>query len=427
MLEIGSPMKRGLSTLAAFFAFLMLSTSARALDTVTFDAPCRVEGLSRPFRQTIIVIDQLAIEPRQTNDIGDANRRWINKILAIAGVQDGQSSVISAPREHLSIVLAKLDGGDLVRVFNGCPPTYSATELTELRKTNSGVTGQVERFFGKDVDNKIDIEKKAFRSKVTVAMAELAKLEKDRAKDGLRSSFLEALPNLSSAIDLNEGVPRIVVISPMNLSFLKDVSDVKSARALGFEMASKLNVDLQRSEIYLTGIAPESSSFVKEFSLAFFLGSRGRVAGSSGETLPAMSEAPARLRVFSGFIDYVGIKVPMQLRLSSDNSGSLVNSWIEVSVKRPVATPLTGKIVCKRDDQESCEIKGDGKEFAQSWSVNVGQEPKFEETLPFSGVRYFEIATDKAGLKGRVYDPLVVINGKKDLPFDLSSTPAVRF
>jgi hypothetical protein len=132
------------------------STSSSALETATFDAPCRIEGMSRPLRQTIIMLDQSAIEPKPSGDVGEVNRRWINKILSIAGVQDGQSSIISAPRERISVVLATQDGSDLVRVFNGCSPTYSANELTELRKSSSGVTGQLERFFGKDVDNRID-------------------------------------------------------------------------------------------------------------------------------------------------------------------------------------------------------------------------------------------------------------------------------
>jgi hypothetical protein len=230
-----------------------------------------------------------------------------------------------------------------------------------------------------------------------------------------------------TAIYSPEGLPRIIVISPMNFPFITNLTDAKSAHTLGFAMALKLNADLQRAEVYLTGVSQEASAHIKDFGQAFFLGSKGRLAATSGETLPAMSDVPTRLRVFSGFIDYVGVKVPMQIRLSSDRTGSLVNSWAEVSVKRPVATPLTGKIVCKNDDQESCEVKGDGKEFAQSWVIDVGPDPKFEESLPFSGVRYFEFATDKAGVKGRVYDPLVVINGKKELPFELSLTPTVRF
>jgi hypothetical protein len=154
-------------------------------------------------------------------------------------------------------------------------PTYSANELSELRKTSSGVTGQLERFFGKDIDNKIDAEKKTFRSKLTVALAELPKLERQKPSSGQVASFLQAFSILPGAIDINEGLPRIVVISPMNFPFIKNLSDSKSAHALGFDMASKLNADLQRAEVYLTGISQESSAHIKDFSQAFFLGSKG--------------------------------------------------------------------------------------------------------------------------------------------------------
>jgi hypothetical protein len=400
---------------------------ALALETVTFDSPCRMEGLNRPARQTLVVVDQSAVESKSSGDIGDSNRRWINKILSIAGVQDGQSNIISAPRERISVVLAKRDGSDLVRVFSGCSPTYSTNELSELRKASSGVGGQLEKFFGKDVDNRVEGEKKTFRSKLTAALAELPKLDTGKGVTDQSRSFLQAFSILPGAIDVNEGIPRIIVISPMNLGSVKNLTDVKTSRAAGFEMASKMNTDLQRAEIYLTGVAQDPTAYVKDFSQTFFLGSKARLAAVSGETLPNMTEVPARVRIYSGFIDYAGVKVPMQIRLSNDRTGTLVNSWVEVSVKRPVATPLTGKVVCKNEDPDNCVATGDGKEFSQSWAVDVGPEPKFDDSLPFSGVRFFEFSTDKSGLKGRVYDPLVVINGKKDLPFELSLTPNVKF
>jgi hypothetical protein len=76
---------------------------------------------------------------------------------------------------------------------------------------------------------------------------------------------------------------------------------------------------------------------------------------------------------------------------------------------------------------DACEIKGDGKEFAQSWVVDPGPSPKFDQNIPFSGLRYFELATSAKSAKGRFYDPIVLINGQKDLPFDLARTIGVKF
>src|SRR5262249_21133442 len=140
--------------------FMVGVTDVFAVETVIADQLCRLEAFSRPLRQTIVVIDQAAVEPRATGDVGEMNRRWINKILAIAGVQEGQPSTISAPRERISVVVAREDGTDLIRVFSGCSPTYSQAELAELKRSSGGITGQLERFFGRDVEHKIDADKK---------------------------------------------------------------------------------------------------------------------------------------------------------------------------------------------------------------------------------------------------------------------------
>src|SRR5206468_10573239 len=101
---------------------------------------------------------------------------------------------------------------------------------------------------------------------------------------------------------------------------------------------------------------------------------------------------------------------------------------VEVAVERTVATPLTGKAVCKPEKLDNCQVKGDGKEFSQSWVIDRGSAPKFDPSIPFSGLRYFEFDTSATGVKGRVYDPIAVLNNpQKDLPFELSRTSGVKF
>lgn len=242
---------------------------------------------------------------------------------------------------------------------------------------------------------------------------------------------MQALLLLQGNIDLGEGVPRIIVISPMKLQLASALSDTKHAREKGFELASQIGADLQRAEVYLIGLSRDASVHTRDFAHALFLGMKGRLAAVSGEAFPALAEPPQVIRVYGGFIDYVGQKVPMQLRLSIDRNGSLVNSWVEVSVFRPVATPLTGKAICKGQGVEECEIKGDGKEFSQSWVADVRANPTFNEKMPFSGARYFELFASGSAAKGRVYDPNLVLSGKQGasfaLPFELSTTPTMRF
>jgi hypothetical protein len=45
--------------------------------------------------------------------------------------------------------------------------------------------------------------------------------------------------------------------------------------------------------------------------------------------------------VYGGFASYGLVNAPMQIRLAVDSSGSLVNSWVEVSVDKATATPMS--------------------------------------------------------------------------------------
>lgn len=405
---------------------------ASALETIVADGACHLEGLVRPLRQTIVVIDQSSIVPTAAVDIGSANRIWLNAILTIGGVQETQASVISAPRERLTVILAREDGGDLLRVFTGCSPTYSQNEIAEMKKSSTGLKGGVDWFLGRSVQARIENEEKSFRSRLTEALAELPKMSRPKsaaATDTSTPSFLGAFSLLAGTIDLAEGIPRLFVFSSMKSEGVRGLKNVKAAREAGFDLAEKTGGDLERAEVYVNGVSNDAGRYARDFIQAYFLGIKGHLSGVSGETLPAVSEQPQTVQVFGGTVDYgAGVKAPMQIRLAADRSGSLVNSWVEVTVKQAVATPLTGKVVCK--NTENCQVTGDGKEFAQDWVIDptVDQMKKFDESLPFSGVRYFEFTTSPNGLKGRAYDPLVTsINGKKELSFDLSRTPNVKF
>jgi hypothetical protein len=300
-----------------------------------------------------------------------------------------------------------------------------------MEKGTSGLQTQLWKFIGRDVRSQIEKEKLAFQSSLLQTMTELAKLRASRSEgqktgsDGI--GFLQALSFAGGAFDLAEGIPRIIFVSPMKLPISRSFADVKAAREQGFTLASKLGVDFQRAEVYVTGLSSEASKYTRDFAQTLFLGMKGRLAATSGDALPAFADWPISVSVFGGFIDYVGVKVPMQIRLAIDRSGSLVNSWMEVSVVRPVATPLTGKAICTAGTDEQCEITGDGKDFAQLWVTDVGPEPTFDPKLPLSGVRHFEFTVAGGSARGKVYDPNVLFSGKKEMSFELARTPAVKF
>src|SRR5712672_824802 len=92
--------------LTAFAFAVGVLSSAHAAETVVAEEACTSEGFSRPLRQTIVVIDELAIEPWTNGEMSDGNRRWINAVIGLAGVQEGQRNENAAPRERITVLLA---------------------------------------------------------------------------------------------------------------------------------------------------------------------------------------------------------------------------------------------------------------------------------------------------------------------------------
>ena len=238
---------------------------------------------------------------------------------------------------------------------------------------------------------------------------------------------MRLLPEFGRSFDIANGIPRVVIFSPLKLKS-EHASDRKSARELGFHDAIAMRADLKRAELYIVRGKTEGESTEADYVSALFLGAKARLVAVSGETLPTLQEPPERMAVFGGSTDYGQVKAPMQVRVAVDRTGTLVNSWVEVTVERAVATPLTGKAICKNSGLDDCEIKGDGKEFAQSWVADPDpSKPTFDEKLPFSGLRWFEFTSSKGGLSGRFYDPMVLINKEKEIPVQLSKTPDIKF
>ena len=172
----------------------------------------------------------------------------------------------------------------------------------------------------------------------------------------------------------------------------------------------------------------EANPLARDYVAALLLGSKGFLVDASGETLPALRDAPQMIAVYGGFIPYGLVNAPMQIRLAVDSAGSLVNSWVEVSVDRATATPMTGKAICKGANLDNCTIQGDGKDFSQAWAVEPDpNKPTFDQRLPFSGIRWFQFTTTTKGASGNFYDPMVIVNKQKDIPFDLATTAHVKF
>jgi hypothetical protein len=325
------------------FAAGVLS-SAHAAETVVAEEACTLEGFSRPLRQTIAVIDEAAIEAWTTGEMSDANRRWLNALVGLAGVQEGQRNENAAPRERITVLLARANGSDLVRVFTGCPPTFSREEVERLDANNTGLKRAFNEWLGKDPRSRVEAEQKAFRVKFLGALVQLTK---DAVKTkSTESDFLSLLPDVGRSFDLGNGIPRIVIFSPLVL-VNGNFDNKAAAREAGFKQASRYAADLKRAEVYVVRGKHETGVLVRDYVSALLLGSKGFLVAASGETLPALREVPQMIAVYGGFVSYGLVSAPMQIRLAVDTSGSLVNSWVEVTADKPTATPMTGKAICK--------------------------------------------------------------------------------
>jgi hypothetical protein len=411
--------------LIAFTLVAAVSSSAHAAETVVAEQACTLEGFPRPLRQTIAVIDEVAIEPWTGGQMSDNNRRWINAVIGLAGVQEGQrNESAAAPRERITVLLARANGSDLVRVFTGCPPTFSRDEIEKLDAESTGFTRAFNVWLGKDPKSRVEADQKAFRISLLGALVQLTK---DTVKAKSASEFLSLLPDVGRSIDLGSGIPRIVIFSP--LIFSNGNFDSKAAaREAGFKQASRSAADLKRAEVYVVRGKNELGVLARDYVTALLLGSKGFLVDVSGETLPALREAPEMIAVYGGFVPYGLINAPMQIRLAVDRSGSLVNSWVEVSVDRATATPMTGKAICKDANLDNCTIQGDGKDFSQAWATDPDpNKPTFDQKLPFSGIRWFQFATSPKGVAGNFYDPMVIVNKQKEMPFELERTAHVKF
>jgi hypothetical protein len=400
-------------------------SSAAAAETVVVEEACTLEGLSRPLRQTIAVIDELAIDAWTTGEMSDGNRRWINAVIGVAGVQEGQRNENAAPRERITVLLARANGSDLVRVFTGCPPTFSREEFDGLDADSTGLTRRFNKWLGKDARSRVEADQKAFCLKLLGALVQLTKdAVKTKSKE---SDFLSLLPDIGRSFDLGSGIPRIVIFSPLIL-VNGNFDNKPAAREAGFKQASRYAADLKRAEVYVVRGKHETNVLARDYVSALLLGSKGFLVDASGETLPALREPPQMVAVYGGFISYGLVNAPMQIRLAVDSSGSLVNSWVEVSVDRATATPMTGKSICKGANLDNCTIQGDGKDFSQTWAVDPDpNKPTFDQKLPFSGIRWFQFTTSPKGVNGTFSDPMVIVNKQKEIPFDLATTTHVKF
>jgi hypothetical protein len=421
-------MRKFLSCVVA--AIVSVPVCALAYEPVRFEEACRRAGATMPLRQTIVVVDEGALRAREGQSKA-ADKRWIRAIVELADARDGATTSNMEAAERLTVMVAKADGSELVPLFFGCSPNLNASERTDREKSDSAT----DRFFGRDTGTQVKRQVESFQTRILEALTQVNQQVDRDDKSGrpvAPDGFVRALASSGRLVDLAYGVPRVVLLTDLRFVDARKLTDRENARKLGFEWAAKSNLDLSRAEVHVINFGDAANQYIRDFADAMLLGSRGLLSGWRTDGLPPLLAAPVAVRHFGGTIDYAGLPAPIQIRLAFDKAGTLVNSWVEVTVNKAVATPMTGKAICQ--GTQVCEVKGDGKLFAQAWNTVTSNEPKFGEDLPFAGLRYFDLSTTKDDAAGRIFDPKARIRLGSDqsalvddFRFALKTTPGQVF
>lgn len=368
------------------------------------DSFCEVEGLQAPLRHTYFLIDGASISQTSSPaEFVSLNTPLRDAVLAIAGPRAIQAGV-TAPRERVSIFVLPRDGSAASRVFTGCVPGVSPTELSQLR----GESSAIGEFFRGGITQKIENEERSFQTRLVGALQVSAQNVEGpaMAQSGQldETSLISSLKASARMLDGAEGVPRVVLFTDLSRVELPAADSIAEERRAGFEAARKVGLDLALSEMLIIH-AGDSASISRNFFDAFLLGQNAQLVHWGDSRVGVLSLAPTRVYRFLGEATYPASNEAIQIRLGVDENGKLVNSWLVLRGRPDRATPLTGQAVCV--GPEDCEILSDGGGFAQVWSLEPGGEPEFDNEAPFGGLRDFEIRIVGEVLEGRVFDPSV--------------------
>jgi hypothetical protein len=422
----------GKLAIAALVLAAALPASAAPIQTVQYLKYCREAG-SPSLRQTIVIVDEALVRHQAEGQKQADNSPWVGPVLEIADAQENENASgapTMSPHEQLSIYLARSDSSALDRVFVGCSALPDEAELAQLKQSNSGFTGFV---FG-DAQKAIAARHAEYRSAVIKALKNIADNAGDPLGKATPSSLIDALTNARRIGSLSDGIPRILLLSTFGNVDVSSMTSEASARAAGIKDGAKRDIDLQRAEVYVSGVAPTAvSGLMKPYLDAFLLASRGLLMGVStrGE-LPPLGPAPVRVMVFGGSVDMLDIKPPVQVRIAYDRAGNLLNTWVETTTDNFLATPISGKAIC---EQTACKITGDGHLMGQAWNPDpraLGAS-LFQSQYPWAGLRYFNMDVKGKTAHVRIWDPKVSKidngNGKSipDFQFDVQATPDIQF
>jgi hypothetical protein len=408
-------------------AAALLFAGASAARADNFDAYCNLPGFKSSLRQTIIVLDEhnvFAESNGQHEPRNDPWRHFIGNFL-LTQVQ-GALEQNFAPREHITLLLARKDGSGLKAVFSGCIPFYSAAEKDRIER-DAGAMRSIHSFFGTGPVATAAKDMDVFRIRLGDAVraaldpAELSPGQPGQRDYDLVQSGLVTSLKQTGFVALGDGLPRIVIFSDMNRFFGWLPPDSAKARQAGLDRAHAAGVNFRDAEIYLVGISRNDNSAIRDALEMFFLGSHGELAGAvPASSLPNFSAAPFNLVRYQGLIQYPDNKFPIRIRLATDQNGTVVDSWFTIQASSEQYSPFHGVITCQ--DDGACTYSGDDV-FAQVWNLNrsQGRDPVFDQSLPFAGARSLNFRSAGDSLKGNISDPVVRFEGVAGAKLEFSA------
>ncbi|WP_376870222.1 hypothetical protein [Albirhodobacter sp. R86504] len=394
--------------------------SAPAFADVTRNmTACLQDGPYKPKRQTVVLVDGAIIEDSDTKG---ALPFWRTELARFVNAQASEAAVLMAPHEQVSLGMLKPDGSGVNIFFEGCLPLLAPKEIEELRNTET----KLDWFLGngwEDRNSEIaeDFAKSTAISAVVAAraLAAVAPMESIRFAE---SPLLASLRNFAG-VDLNAGIPRLVLITDISKYGMPD-GTTEALVTAGHIDGAKTGLHLGYSELHLLSKGSPTSKGAFDYASALFLASEARLKtlATAGGALTNVG-APVDVRVFQGSIVMQSnpeIVLPIRMRVAWDLNNTLVNSWMEETQGKIRYTPFSGSLSCTADKQ--CEFIGDGL-FAQVWAKKNGDEPEclnLNERLPFGGFRNLTFKIDEDTMKGSVADQTCFFDGMdKGLPFEM--------
>jgi hypothetical protein len=413
---------------AALLIGLGVSGTARA---ESFDQYCNLQDFAVPQRQTIIVLDDALLygEPNEQPDKrNDLWRRFLGNLVLSATASMAQNF---QPRERVTVAIARRDGAGLKPVFAGCLPFYSDDEKKKIKQAAGRMNG-LHEFFGwgpiRDADKAMDLYRIRFVAALHDALqpAFLSPSNTSRGGADLGSNGFIASLKGGALLNLAHGIPRVVLVSDMARFLGGFPADRAKARALALKKAAAADLNLRGAELYVVGAS--ANRMAHDALEMFFLASHGELAGIGPVTAsPQFAPAPARVACYQGLAQYPGDRYPIKLRLSTDDNGAAVNSWIAVQQTREQFSPVHGVLTCQPN--QACIFTGDDV-FAQVWNANrsASADPVFDQDMPFGGARTLKFSLGGNSIRGTISDTVLRFQGVRDakLEFNASRQPKVR-